>query len=51
MLNWVGFLGARFEVGGGGVNSLESCQKLEIWCESTHPYVFSENIPFSTKTV
>ena len=30
-------------------NSLELCQKLEIWCVSTHAYAVSENIPFSTK--
>ena len=29
-------------------NSLELCQKLAIWHVSTHTYVVSESIPFST---
>ena len=39
---------------GGAVVKLNSCLKLfritlEIWYVSTHPYVVSENITFSTK--
>ena len=30
-------------------NLLELCQKLQIWHVSTHPYVVSENIPFSAQ--
>ena len=42
-LIWVGFLGIHF------LNSLELCQKLEIWYVSTQACVVVENIPFSTK--
>ena len=44
----MGFLG-----GGEGskITSLELCYKLDIWYVSTHRYVVSENIPFSTKAL
>ena len=46
----MGFLGVHFDVG-GIMNSLESCQKLEISYVSTYTYVVSENVPFSTKAL
>ena len=48
--NLGGFLGVCFEVVGEKLSlCLELCQKLEIWYVSTHTYIVSENIPFSTK--
>ena len=50
----VGFSGVHFALGGGlklppVKNLLELCYKREIWYVSTHTFVVSENIPFSTK--
>ena len=54
----MGFLGVRFEVGEWVKlppprpfvqNLLELCQKLRIWHVSTHSYLVSKNIPFSTQ--
>ena len=50
-LSYIKFLGAFFKMGGGGLNLLELCYKLEIWYVSTHVHVVSENVPFSTKTL
>ena len=56
-LIWLGFLGVRTEVRGGG-GKITACLKLirimlvrHVWYISTHTYVVSENILFSTKTV
>ena len=56
-LIWLGFLGVRTEVRGGG-GKITACLKLirimlvrHVWYISTQTYVVSENILFSTKTV
>ena len=54
-LFWVGFLGVRFEgvEEGGKIIPLPNLKlvkimlETQIWHVSTHPYVVSENIPFS----
>ena len=61
-LIWVGFLGARFEVGGGGdyhgvgppplllcLKLVRTLLEIEIRYVSLHTYLLSENISFSTK--
>ena len=52
-LIWVGCLGVSFGVGGiiPLVENLSGlCQKLEIWYGSTHTYLVSANLLFSTRT-
>ena len=44
----MGFLGVLFEVEGGGVKLVRIMQETSNLAVSTHPYVVSENIPFST---
>ena len=48
---WVGTLGVRFEVGGGGMGLKLVRIMLETWnlVRKYHTYAVSENIPFSTK--
>ena len=51
-LIWVGFLGVGFEVRGSKITPCLKPVRImletwQIWHVSTHPYVLSENIPFS----
>ena len=45
---WVGILGVRFEVWGGGYNYPPCLKLVRIWYVSTHSHVVSGNIPFIT---